>query len=228
MRLDQNRNRKNLEQEIKDPGVLLIFVSEEDYNPSQGYLGRKQMNFIFLQKTRAIVLFLTIVFFTTVVSDSVYSNPSIFEPTQPERVQNVRILESLWSPSKDERDVFIFVNYHRKKQGLEKLAWSNSLGKMARAYSERMGDEDFFDHYDSEGKSVVDRAEVSKIKDWKKIGENLFFSEGYINSSTLAVKGWLNSPPHRHNMFDAEWTHTGIGMYVKGRKTYVTQVFIMK
>lgn|GEM_PF-1271976 len=206
----------------------MIFASDEDYNSSQGILDRKRMNFIFLQKTRAVVLFLTIVLFTVLVSDRAYSSSPAFEPVKSHQSQNLKTLESSWTPSKDERDVFIFVNYYRKKRGLGELAWSNSLGKMARAYSKRMGKEDFFDHYDSEGKSVVDRAEVSKIRDWKKIGENLFFSEGYVNSATLAVKGWLNSPPHRHNMFDAEWTHTGIGMYVKGRKTYVTQVFITK
>lgn len=132
-------------------------------------------------------------------------------------------------PTHQEKDIFILVNYQRSIHKLKKLKWHPRLARLARNYSKKMADEDFFDHYDPEGNSVVDRADEFKIKGWEKIGENLFYSEGLISPSGEAVEGWLDSPEHRLNMLDVEWTHSAIGVYEKrGLKTYVTQVFMKK
>ncbi len=186
------------------------------------------MNYSFFRKLRAAALFLSIVVSTSFVSSQVYSHTRLSDRSVSGNLTTEKIIRQFRRPSIDERNIFILVNYQRKKRKLGKLRWSNELGKMARDYSRRMAEEDFFDHYDSDGKSVVDRAKSSEIKGWTKIGENLFFSEGYISPSTLAVTGWLDSPTHRINMLDKEWTHTGIGIYEKKRKTYVTQVFITR
>ncbi len=126
-------------------------------------------------------------------------------------------------------DVFQKINNQRRRYKLKPLYWNERLSEMAAAYSKQMADEDFFSHFDPDGKSVVDRAEEFEITDWKKIGENLFISEGFTDVSGVAVKGWMKSRTHKANILDREWTHTGVGIYkTDGDRTYITQVFMMK
>lgn len=127
------------------------------------------------------------------------------------------------------KSVFQKVNYQRKLKKLKPLMWNEELGKLAYDYSEQMATEDFFEHIDNDGNSIVERAEDYDLKDWTKIGENLFQCEGYEDPAEIAVKSWIKSPTHRVNMFDREWTHTGIGVYKKrDGMTYITQVFLKR
>jgi uncharacterized protein YkwD len=130
-------------------------------------------------------------------------------------------------PDVAEFDIFDLVNQERHRKRLNDLEWNDALANLARNYSRKMARENFFDHYDSNGQSVIERAKSARLKNWSKIGENLFYCEGLSNYSSFAVKGWLNSSSHRRNMLDREWRETGIGV-AKGRsgKVYVTQVFI--
>lgn len=136
---------------------------------------------------------------------------------------------SVFGIEEAELEIFELVNQERRKKGLGKLYWDNDLSKMARNYSKKMARDNFFSHYDSDGESVIERANRSRIKDWRKIGENLFFCEGFDNFQAVAVKGWLRSASHRQNMLDRSWTDSGIGV-AKSRdgRIYVTQVFIKR
>ncbi len=90
-----------------------------------------------------------------------------------------------------------------------------------------MAKENFFAHSDFDGKTVVDRAKDSRIKNWRKIGENLFYYEDNYNFDALAVKGWMESPTHRQNILDRNWTATGIGVAEsRDGRIYITQVFL--
>jgi uncharacterized protein YkwD len=127
----------------------------------------------------------------------------------------------------DEYQIFELVNVERHRSGLNDLDWDENLARVARRYSEKMLKENFFDHADFNGKTVVDRAKDSRIKDWRKIGENLFYCEGYRNFDAVAIKGWMKSATHRQNILDGDWTATGIGIAKsKDGRIYVTQVFI--
>ncbi|HEX8734690.1 MAG TPA: CAP domain-containing protein [Pyrinomonadaceae bacterium] len=127
----------------------------------------------------------------------------------------------------DEREIFDLINQERSKKGLGELNWDADLSRLARAYSQKMARENFFSHYDGVGKAVDDRAKEMRIKGWSKIGENLFFCEGYDNPNALAVRGWMKSPSHRDNILDPDYTDSGIGIAVAtSGRIYVTQVFI--
>jgi len=126
-------------------------------------------------------------------------------------------------------EVFQKVNGQRKRYRLKPLLWNEKLSELALAYSKQMADEDFFSHYDPEGKSVADRADDLDITDWKKIGENLFLSVGYANVPEVAIEGWMKSRTHKDNILDAEWTHTGVGVYkTSDGRTFITQVFMTR
>ncbi len=127
----------------------------------------------------------------------------------------------------DEHQIFELVNAQRQKSRLNDLIWDDKLARMARSYSKKMAKENFFAHADFDGKTVVERAEDSNVKNWRKIGENLFYFEGNHNFDTLAVRSWMKSPTHRQNILDENWTATGIGIAEsRDGRIYITQVFV--
>jgi uncharacterized protein YkwD len=128
--------------------------------------------------------------------------------------------------SGDEYAIHNLVNNERRKKGLSELFWDENLARLARSYSKQMARESFFSHYDRNGDSVVERAQNSNILDWSKIGENLFFCEGYDDFDALAVSGWMKSSEHRRNILDRQFNTTGIGIAeTRDGRIYITQVF---
>ena len=126
--------------------------------------------------------------------------------------------------SRGESEVFELVNRERSKARLGVLAWDDRLARLARDYSRQMAREGFFDHYDKEGRTVVDRAD--RIQGWSEIGENLFVCEDHDYFARTAIRGWLGSRTHRTNMLDRLWTATGIGIATaRNGNIFVTQVF---
>ena len=127
------------------------------------------------------------------------------------------------------QSVFRKINFQRESKGLKRLLWDEKLAMLALDYSKKMADQDFFSHFDPDGRTIVDRAEELEIDNWLKLGENLYKSEGYIEPVDIAVDGWMKSPSHRANIIDPDWTHTGVGYFTtKDRKTFITQVFMKK
>lgn len=164
----------------------------------------------------ALLLALAIVSFTSKSSaqNSIFSQLSLRDRTSLN-------IES------DERRVFDLVNREREKNNLSRLEWNPALAILARNYSRQMADERFFGHLDRSGAGVEIRAERMKIKVWDKIGENLFKVSGTTNFTAFAVQRWMQSPTHRRNILDPEWTTSGIGVAEsENGEIYVTQVFI--
>lgn len=129
----------------------------------------------------------------------------------------------------DEAEIFAMINQERRRKGLEELIWDEALSRLAREYSQKMARENFFSHYDRDGEAVDGRARKMRIRNWNKIGENLFFSEGYGDPNSLAVRGWMKSPSHRENILDREFNVSGIGIAItRDGRIYVTQIFIKR
>ena len=142
---------------------------------------------------------------------------------------NKEIKEYRGNLSDHENEIYNLINNERRKKGLSELDRDENLTKLSRSYSKKMAKESFFSHYDREGNSVVERAEDANIEGWSKIGENLFYCEGYDDFDVLAVRGWMNSPEHRRNILDRQFTSTGIGIaQSRDGRIYITQVFIKR
>jgi uncharacterized protein YkwD len=129
-----------------------------------------------------------------------------------------------FSQTRDENEIFNLVNRERSRAHLGELSWDERLAKVARDYSRRMAREGFFDHYDPNGKTVIDRAD--RVPGWKRIGENLFVCDDQPYYTTVAIRGWMKSPTHRTNILDRTWTATGIGIATaRDGSIFITQVF---
>jgi uncharacterized protein YkwD len=128
---------------------------------------------------------------------------------------------------REEREIHNLINDYRNRNGLDNLKWDDDLAYLASQYSEQMAEEKFFSHYDRKGNSVSERAKKLKITNWTLIGENLFTCRGYSKFTRFAFDSWLDSPGHRKNILEEEFTHTGIGIAkTRDGRVYVTQVFI--
>jgi uncharacterized protein YkwD len=119
------------------------------------------------------------------------------------------------------------VNRRRKQQLLPPLELSQELIAVARAYSRRMAEEDFFSHTDPEGHTVNNRARDAGIKKWQIIGENLMKITGFISPVPPAVDSWMESEVHRQNILNPEFKYAAVGAWVgRSGTVYFTEVFI--
>lgn len=125
-----------------------------------------------------------------------------------------------------EEQVFQAINRIREEHHLLPLSAAKDLGAIARLHSQDMAVRAYFSHVSPEGDSLRTRITRNGITNWNRIAENIAMNYGYGDPVSIAVKGWLESPGHRHNIMDENLTETGIGvaMDAKGR-IYLTQLF---
>lgn len=129
-----------------------------------------------------------------------------------------------------EQHILTLTNEERRKQGLTVLQHDPMLQKAARAHSTDMLERDFFDHVSPSGRTPFDRIAIIHRQLIGITGENLWQGQGHDVSDAqklaeLAVESWMNSPGHRENILNKEYTHLGVGGTVKGDTVKLTQNF---
>lgn len=134
--------------------------------------------------------------------------------------RRIREMESL------ERQCLDEVNRVRGARKLAQLEFFDELLSVAREYSRRMAEEHFFSHDDPDGKTVRERVDNAEIK-WRMLGENLAYSNGYVNPVAASVHGWMDSPGHRRNILEPDFKLTAIGVWITNDGTvYFTEIFL--
>jgi uncharacterized protein YkwD len=118
------------------------------------------------------------------------------------------------------------VNRLRRSSKLARLDFYDDLLPVAREYSRRMAEEHFFSHSDPDGRTVRERVDEVDIR-WRMIGENLAYSNGYVNPVAASLHGWMDSPGHRRNILDPDFRLTAIGAWIGSDGTvYFTEIFL--
>jgi uncharacterized protein YkwD len=147
-------------------------------------------------------------------------SPSTSRPRGPAAVVLLALIAVLLAPAPIaahadaglESEFVAALNSARASQGLPALAMAGDLTSVARAHSRVMADADHLHHNPALG---------SAVSGWRKIGENV--GRG---PSVASVHGALmNSPGHRRNILDPDWTELGMGVVVENGQLWVTQVF---
>jgi uncharacterized protein YkwD len=144
----------------------------------------------------------------------------LFRPRVVTANVNVRSLE---------HKAFELINQKRRENGLQPLVWNDQLEAVAKAHSDSMAEYRFFSHKGLDNKYVSDRADKSRVGDWRSIGENIAVNRGYSDPVGFAVELWLDSPGHRRNLLDPNWKESAIGVAVaEDGSFYFTQVFLKR
>lgn len=87
-----------------------------------------------------------------------------------------------------------------------RLQWNPLLTKTAQRHAESMAHEGYFDHVDSQGRTVGARARAAGYH-YRVVGENLAAGHRSIEE---AIRGWLLSASHCRNLIDPRFTEFGI------------------
>jgi uncharacterized protein YkwD len=110
-----------------------------------------------------------------------------------------------------EREMLVLVNRERAKYGIRPLEPDESLRAVARAHSAEMFELGYFAHESPVEGSPQDRVYAAGIL-FGFAGENL----AYAPSVEVAHAGLMNSPGHRQNILDPDYSRVGIGVVSAG------------
>lgn len=124
------------------------------------------------------------------------------------------------SVSEFEKQVVDLTNAERAKEGLKPLEMHSPLMEVAQAKSEDMAKNNYFSHTSPTYGSPFDQIKSAGIS-YRSAGENI--AQGQRTPQQV-VQAWMESPGHRQNIMNANYTHIGVGFVDNGY--YWTQQFI--
>jgi uncharacterized protein YkwD len=129
----------------------------------------------------------------------------------------------------DERRAFDLINRERQRRGLSPLAWDGNLVRLARFHSQNMARGGYLSHVERDGLDLKGRAQALGLHNWKTLGENIAYNQGYDDPTAFAVERWMVSEKHRENALSGDYTHAGVGIARAADGTYYfTQVFMRR
>jgi uncharacterized protein YkwD len=110
--------------------------------------------------------------------------------------------------ARQEAVLVCLVNWARTLRGLDALRLVAGLGKASSLKAQDVVRCQLFAHSPcgEEWASRVRAAGYAGV-----VGENLYLASGPWRAPRVAVDSWLNSPPHRANLFARRWTQQGVG-----------------
>lgn len=122
-----------------------------------------------------------------------------------------------------EQEVIRLVNEERAKAGLKPLTENWELSRVARFKSEDMATKKYFSHTSPTYGSPFTMMKNFGIR-YSYAGENIAYGQ---KSAAEVMKGWMNSPGHRQNIMNSNYTQIGVGYVQNSNGTpYWTQMFI--
>ncbi len=117
------------------------------------------------------------------------------------------------------------VNEVRKSHDKPPLEGDETLNRIAREYSRKMIRKDFFSHSSPSDQMVSDRLTQAGL-DFHMVAENLAMNRNVDKPAKDLVAEWMDSPSHRKNILNGEYTLSGIGIWREKDLYYFTQIFL--
>jgi uncharacterized protein YkwD len=113
------------------------------------------------------------------------------------------------APQTEVTTMLCLINYARARQGLGPVALVTSLNTASLAKAGDIARCGRFEHAACGKRSDHDAtaAGYAAAGAW---GENLYVGEGRRGAPRVAMDEWLNSPPHRENLFLPQWRTAGL------------------
>ncbi len=105
------------------------------------------------------------------------------------------------------------VNEERSQQGLPPVAGNATLARIAGDYACQMIENDFFDHTNPITGSTIGSRALQYAYYFTKVGENL---AGGFTTPEETMSQWMDSPGHRANILDEDFTELGAAVRTGG------------
>ncbi|MGF1534872.1 MAG: CAP domain-containing protein [Elainellaceae cyanobacterium] len=105
------------------------------------------------------------------------------------------------------QEVLELTNAFRAKNGLAPLSLNQDLTEAAQDHVQDMAEGDFFSHTGLDESTIVDRVQEAGYMP-QTVGENI--AAGQITAEEV-VQAWIDSPGHRANLLNDQFTEIGIG-----------------
>ncbi len=105
-------------------------------------------------------------------------------------------------------EVLNLTNVERTKQGLNPITWNDKLATAIDNHCKDMIANNYFDHISPSGSTPGDRATAAGYR-WLRVGENI--AKGQTTPREV-VEGWMNSPHHRDNILNPDFTELGVAV----------------
>ncbi|MFI5941468.1 CAP domain-containing protein [Streptomyces uncialis] len=118
-------------------------------------------------------------------------------------------------------EVAALVNTERNANGCKDITTDARLNRAAEGHSRDMAERDYFDHTSPDGRGVGDRVTAAGYE-WSAVGENIAMGQP---TAVAVVEAWLDSPGHRANILNCEYTQMGLGVDTSDGGPRWTQVF---
>ena len=114
-----------------------------------------------------------------------------------------------------ETSVTCLINERRSDSGIGRVRDNVRLRHAAVEHSQAMVSQGFFSHNSLNGRSFVDRIELSGYmrgaRSWY-VGENLVWGSGELSTPAKLVEAWMDSPAHRANLLRGRFKEVGLGV----------------
>ncbi len=128
-----------------------------------------------------------------------------------------------------EKATLEMTNRRRVDHGLVPLRLDSRMAAMARERAQYMADHDRFSHTQADGTTVFDLINDSDIR-WYGAGEIIAWNmaDTLTYSASFAVRGWMDSAPHRAIMLSKDYNYVGFGVAISPStgKRYWAGVFL--
>ena len=102
------------------------------------------------------------------------------------------------------------LNDIRREKGLRPFREDRRLSRASQRHTNAMTEHNFFAHGDFVGRIRAARY-LRGARGWT-VGENIAWGSWDYATPKSIVRGWMNSPPHRHNILNSRFREIGIGL----------------
>jgi uncharacterized protein YkwD len=135
------------------------------------------------------------------------------------------------------KSVHCLINGERRTRRIPKLRRNSRLDRSAKAHADDMVAKKYFSHQSQSGERLADRVRKTGYLDsdtWR-LGENLAWATGSLQTPSTVLAAWMNSPSHRRNILDRKFKDIGLAVTygvpietISGGVTYVNNLGMVR
>ncbi len=125
------------------------------------------------------------------------------------------------APTSQVDTLLSLVNIERQRVGAPPLILSRQLATAAQGHAQDMANSHRLSHSGSNGSTLQSRIDSTGYG-WAAIGENVAMGQP---DPAAVMASWMNSPGHRQNILNPDFTELGLGYAEQAGERYWVQVF---